>query len=314
MDNRALKYFEAVAKAGSIRGASEKLHVAPSAISRKIVQLEDQLHVQLVTRLGRGVTLTEAGKELTQYIKEMQVKENEFLAFLSDMQSMKTGTIRLATGGGFIDDLILNAISRFSKKFPGVQVKLDVCGGDEIIRKLREEQADIGLVLNCPTSPQIDFLHREIFQPLSLVVNPYSEFGQLEQCTGETLDSIPLALLDHSFSIRQIVSQIEDSHGCELWPTLECNSFQALKLFALSGAGGTLLPEVCVDRELKNGSLKAIPITLMPTEQTSVDLIMRHGHEKTVSIEKMTQEIIKGMTVFNIANQAEPIKKELAIT
>lgn len=305
MDNRALKYFEAVAIAGSIRGASDKLHVAPSAISRKIGQLEEQLQVQLMTRLGRGVTLTEAGKELSRYIKELHIKENEFLAFLSDMQALKTGTLRLATGGGFIDDLIINVISNFSKKYPGVKVKLDVCGGDEVIHKVREEQVDLGLVLNCPVAPQIDFLHRELFQPIALIVNPDSEYGILETCPLKILPSVPLALLTQSFSIRQIVSQIESEHELELSPTLECNSFQALKLFALSGAGGTLLPEVCVEREIENGSLKAIPITPMSTITTSVDLIMRNGYEKTTSIEKITKDIINEMSVFNVTDLNE---------
>ncbi|MGF1702659.1 LysR family transcriptional regulator [Photobacterium makurazakiensis] len=298
MDNRALKYFEAVANAGSIRGASEQLHVAPSAISRKIVQLESELEVQLITRLGRGISLTEAGKELTRYIKELHHKENEFLSYLTDMQELKTGTLRLVTGGGFIDDLILHSVTRFSKKYPGVKLKLDVCGGDDVIRKVRQEEADIGLVLNCPSTPQIDILHSEKFQPLSLIINPYSELNHLDKCSIETLKSIPLALLHNSFSIRQIVRQFELAHSFQLSPVLECNSFQALKIFALSGTGGTLLPEVCVEREIKNGSLKAIPIESMPFVDTSVDLIMRNGHEKTVCIQKMANEIITGMSVF----------------
>ncbi|MCG6507207.1 LysR family transcriptional regulator, partial [Vibrio parahaemolyticus] len=55
MDERALKYFEVVAKTKSIRAASEVLHVSPSAISRKVSQLEAQLNVRLMDRIGRGV-------------------------------------------------------------------------------------------------------------------------------------------------------------------------------------------------------------------------------------------------------------------
>ena len=61
---RAYVYIDIVARAGSIRKAAEQLHVAPTALNRKIRETEDSLGTPLFERLPRGVRLTAAGEVL----------------------------------------------------------------------------------------------------------------------------------------------------------------------------------------------------------------------------------------------------------
>ena len=62
MDFRQVKYFIAIAEQGSLSAASEVIHIAQPALSTQISNLEDELHVMLFSRHGRGMTLTPAGK------------------------------------------------------------------------------------------------------------------------------------------------------------------------------------------------------------------------------------------------------------
>ena len=66
---RFLKYFDETARAGSIRQAAERLHVAPSAVNRRIKDLEAELGVPLFERLPRGMRLTAAGELFVQYVR-----------------------------------------------------------------------------------------------------------------------------------------------------------------------------------------------------------------------------------------------------
>ena len=66
---RFLKYFDEVARAGSIRQAAEALHVAPSSVNRRIQDLEEELGVPLFERLPRGMRLTAAGELFVQYVR-----------------------------------------------------------------------------------------------------------------------------------------------------------------------------------------------------------------------------------------------------
>ncbi|MBY4677003.1 LysR family transcriptional regulator [Marinobacterium arenosum] len=298
MDKRALKYFETVARLGSIRAASEVLHVAHSAISRQVKQLESELNVQLLERLGRGIEVTAAGGQLLSHIKDIQRREDDFLARLSDMQGLRIGTLRIATGGGLISDLLTGAISSFSRQHPGIRFVLNVCGGDEVIRQVRDDEVDLGLVLNCAADPQLDNLLSCPFPPLNLIVHPGSPQAQLEYCSLAQLQSLPLAMLNDSFSIRQLIRRFEEQHGVRFAPQLECNSFEALKIFVLAGLGGTLLPAFCTTREIQNGSLKAIPLAPAQQHSCSVDLIIRKGRERSAGIRAISEHIRQNMVAF----------------
>src|SRR5476649_2004153 len=66
---RFLRYVDAVARAGSIRRAAERLHLASSAVNRRILDLEEELGAPIFERLPRGVRLTAAGELFVAYVR-----------------------------------------------------------------------------------------------------------------------------------------------------------------------------------------------------------------------------------------------------
>jgi len=70
LTSRAALYFEEVAKRGSIRGAAERLHIAPSAINRQVIQLENHLGVALFARTSQGLRPTAAGEILIDLVRQ----------------------------------------------------------------------------------------------------------------------------------------------------------------------------------------------------------------------------------------------------
>lgn len=79
MDSNRLKYFLVVNETGSIRKAAELLHLSPAALSKAIKQFESELRVSLLNPSGRGIVITEAGKELAR-IARPHVEGLELLA------------------------------------------------------------------------------------------------------------------------------------------------------------------------------------------------------------------------------------------
>jgi DNA-binding transcriptional LysR family regulator len=65
---RALLYFDAIRKAGSIREAARRLHVASSAVNRQLLELEDQIGAPLFERLPAGLQLTAAGEVVARHV------------------------------------------------------------------------------------------------------------------------------------------------------------------------------------------------------------------------------------------------------
>jgi LysR family transcriptional activator of nhaA len=79
-----LRYFWAVAKAGSIAQASVQLHVTPQSISSQLAELENSLDSRLFYRMGRGLQLTDMGRRLVRYADEIFGLEQELLAVVHD--------------------------------------------------------------------------------------------------------------------------------------------------------------------------------------------------------------------------------------
>lgn len=175
---------------------------------------------------------------------------------------------------GFLD-LLNNAITQFSHLHPGVKLVLQVGGGDDVIDSIKNEESDIGLLLNAKHDPKVDVLYSCAFQELSLLVPSNSAWAMLEVCSPSQMSGIPLALLTESFSIRRAVNLYEARQQIRLKSIMECNSFEALKNFVEAGLGCALLPKVCVAKELQNHCFVAIPVEGMHTLDTSVDLVMR---------------------------------------
>src|SRR5215510_9845356 len=74
LESTAIRYFREVTQRGSVKQAAESLNIAPSAISRQVQGLEDELAVKLFERGARGMTLTSAGQVLYRYAVESQRK------------------------------------------------------------------------------------------------------------------------------------------------------------------------------------------------------------------------------------------------
>lgn len=299
MDERALKYFEVVYKTGSIRAASEILHVSPSAISRKLAQLESKLDVRLMDRMGRGIKITESGLRLAEYIQDVNQLQNSLISHISELENLKTGTLRISVGGGFIADFINNAIKQFSHQHPGIKLIINVGGGDDVIDSIAHEESDIGILLNAPDDPKIDRLYSAVFQELSLIVPNTTPWAKLTSCSPLQLSEIPLALLNGAFSIRRAVNLYEARQGIRLKTIMECNSFEALKNYVEAGLGGTLLPKICVTKELQHHYFTAVQVEGMHSLDTSVDLVIRKGRVQSACVKEMKSCIISCMEAFN---------------
>jgi LysR family transcriptional regulator, transcriptional activator of nhaA len=89
LNYKHLRYFWAVAKSGSIARAGEQLHLTPQSISGQLRELEDSLAVALFRRAGRGLELTDAGRQILGYAEEIFALGDELLAVVRDQKAHK---------------------------------------------------------------------------------------------------------------------------------------------------------------------------------------------------------------------------------
>src|SRR4051812_47437512 len=88
-----LALFHAVAEAGGITRASEKVMVSQPAVSKQVKQLERSLGARLLQPNGRGVRLTPAGRMLADYARRIVSLVAEAQTAISDLDSLRRGTL-----------------------------------------------------------------------------------------------------------------------------------------------------------------------------------------------------------------------------
>jgi DNA-binding transcriptional LysR family regulator len=136
------------------------------------------------------------------------------------LRGLQSGSVVLAVGEGFIDGLS-EPLARFSTLYPKVELQVNVCGTNEVIRQVVEDEAHIGLAFNPPTDPKIRS-HAHQKQPVCVAVSPDHPLAQIEAPLPlKGLDTYRLGLLGFSYGIRQILTQAEQQSGVSLIPTLK---------------------------------------------------------------------------------------------
>jgi DNA-binding transcriptional LysR family regulator len=256
MDFTALRYFSETANSRSIRAASERLHVSPSAISRQIAKLEHELRASIFDREAQGMRLTAAGELLQSKVEAMIREFARTKSHIAALQNLQAGTIDVYSYQGAIESFIPPVLRDYHKRYPNVSFNIIASSTDETIKALVSGVAEVGLVLNPPVRDTI--LSTEVFrETIVAAVSPNHPLAGREDVSLRELASFPLFLAVPSFGLRQQVDQAFDRLGVN--PNVFCvtNSLRLMKGIGLDHQC-TLLPRSAVETEVSEGILSTI--------------------------------------------------------
>jgi len=290
LSHKGLNYFNTAVQLGTVRAAADQLNVAPSAVSRQISKLEAQLGNQLVERGRRGVKLTEAGCVLQEYVQQTQALEQTCVAALEDLHGLQAGHVDLAVGEGFVNSLVGEALPSLQQAYPQVTYKLHFAGTNEVIRQVELDEVHMGLVFHPPRHPRISS-HHVSRQPLQCVMAPDHPLASHANLAVSDMLDYPLALQTDNFGIRQLLAMAEFEQRIQLQPQLVTNAIAALKQFAQSQQGMTVLPEFVVRQEVQMGLLACVPIDHALLQNGEVHLVTRQSRRLLGAPQLMLQHL-----------------------
>jgi len=256
----SLRYFLEVARTGSISEASERLHVATSAISRQIAKLEQDVGAPLFERRPRGMVLSEAGEILAGYARRSALEADQVLADVHGVHALRRSTVRLASSEGFARDFLPAAITGFRGQHPGVRFRLHVTGPAAATERVRDGTADLAITysLGPEQGVRVEYSQRQAIYALMAGDHPLA--GHADVALAELL-AYPLALMDEGTTIRQLFDVCVALDGLDFEPAFVSNYSGALQTFAeLSDGGVTLVGPLTVRRRLGPDRLALVPI------------------------------------------------------
>ncbi len=254
-----LRYFDEVVRTGSIRLAAERLRITPSAISRQVKKIEDQIGAPLFVRNARGVVLTSAGELYASYARAALVERDRIHGEIDDLKGLRRGHVRICSAEGFVDELTAT-IASFRVRHPGVTFHVVVVGSEHIHQILSAGDADVGIAYTASAQPGIRYALRRRAPIFAVMTREHPLAGTRRLSLAATM-AHPIAVPDKTFGIRRLLDSQCQASRLTLRPVMEANSIQALRMFARSGGGVTFLPFVTVRRDIEQRAVVAVPMT-----------------------------------------------------
>ena len=250
----SLRYFEEVARQGSLRKAAERLHVAASAVNRQILKLEAELGVPLFERLPRGLRLSAAGELMLYQIRQWQRDERHLLETLGNIRGAGTAEIRLATVESLTDQLLPTLLESFSQRFRALRLVLETGMTESILEQVQIGDADIGICINPPPTRKVRFVQRVNLE-FGVVVAPSHPLA--EQATVKLRDCRAHRLIAPSGEMFRgsTLEKLLANSPYALVPVASCNRILTIKSLVRAGLGIAFLNRLDVARELAQGEL-----------------------------------------------------------
>lgn len=273
-----LRYFYEVAQSASIRQASEKLHVTPSAISRQVAALEQEFGTDLLERSTRGIKLTPAGEILVEHLHHAFQSLRHAKTLIDDLNNLRSGDVAIHTVEGLIDDFLPDTLARVHSAYPGIACNVYVNSTDKIINALINGDADIGITLNAPLRGDIKIVasYRE---PLCAVLAPTHPLAKRLSVKWRDLKNFVACLPEPTFGARRLVEDALRRAGVSLGQIWTTNSIQFSRSIARAGVAYTIMPRFALARDLQNGCLAAIPIDEPHLKPATVQVCCQSGRK-----------------------------------
>ena len=288
----ALRYFRTVIRTGSIRAAAELLNVAPSAVSRQILKLEQELGVPLLTRLPRGVALTDAGRIVADFSHDAFLQFERVRSELNDLKDNRVGKVTLCCVEGAVSDFLPRAIADFQTRYPGISATVNVRGTHDVVDTVLDDDADIGISFSAGEHPNIRIVER-VHQRLSYILSPAHRLAGAPVLGVADIAGEDIALPDSSFGIRRLVDAIFAEYGITPRPVIEANSIQALRQFvSINHRAVTFIPHFTVSRDIEMKRLVAVPMRERRLAIATIDIIVRKGRPLSIPAERFLTDLV----------------------
>ena len=225
---RFLHYFDAVARAGSIRKAAQRLNVTSSAVNRRIMDLEAELETPLFERRPRGVRLTAAGELFIHHVRGQVSDLDRVRSQIEDLKGLRRGTVRIAASQALALEFLPREIAAYRSRFPFVQFDVRVQDHIRAMQSLADYVVDLVLVFRPPYLP--NFRPLMSFEQRLVAVMPANHplaakpTLRLRDCAR-----YPVALAEPEIGGRQLLDEALARRNLRFEIVAQSNSFEFLR-------------------------------------------------------------------------------------
>lgn len=306
-----LEYIVAVDNHKNFVQAADSCFITQPTLSMQIQKLEDELGVKIFDRSKQPVSTTQIGLEIIQQARTTLSEFGKIREVISCGKNDVSGEVRLGVIPTIAPYLLPLFLTEFLNKFPNIQLKIKELTTENIIKKLKDDQLDIGLLATPLHASHLNE-YPVFYEELVLYVSEENALFQKKYALSEDIDPSKLWLLEEGHCLR---SQIENL--CELKRKVvnsnhfeyQAGSLETLKRMVERNQGITILPEMAtIDFEERQTNLIRQFASPAPVREVS---LVTHKNYSKMGVIKALKEAIEAAVPENMRKSKE--KKILPI-
>lgn len=259
MHAAVLRYMKEVARRGSIRRASETLHVASSAINRQILNLEAALGVRLFDRVPDGMRLTPAGDVLLRHVRDTLDNYDRILAEIDELRGLRSGHVRIVSLDSLLVDFLPRALGAFSVRYPAITFSVYAVPPLAVYEAIIAGEADLGLTFVTPTSPAVA-LATAIPAPIGAVMRADHKLAHRRLLDFPDFADHPVLLQRETLPIHSSLDDDYVAFRNQVQPRFNSNSIEMLRHIIGAGLGVAFFTRLGFLREIASGEMVWVPL------------------------------------------------------
>ncbi|CAM4157828.1 LysR family transcriptional regulator [Bordetella tumbae] len=242
LDLTSLRLFVAVCQEHSIARAAEREFIAPSAVSRRIAELESLIGLPLIQRHTRGVTITQAGQTVLRHAGKLIGDVEAMGADLSRLYSGAKGHVHIAANLSAIVQFLPEDVAAFQRLFPDIDIELEERHSPDVLRRVRERDVDFGI---CNKTADIEGLHSLPYRRdrLSVMLPASHPKAAARQLSLQDIAGEPFVGLGPDSALTQMLTARAQAMGTTLAVKIRVTSLDALCRMAHAGLGIAIMPQ-----------------------------------------------------------------------
>lgn len=227
-----LKDIVTIARAGSIRKASEILCISSTALNRRLLAMEEDFGVLIFERLPRGLRLSSSGELILQHMQN-QLSEHEHLCSqIVDLSGLRRGHVSIACSQALLPHFLPQQISSYRKAHPDVTFSVHLRDREAAEIALQGHSADLAIVLE-PVNLSVFHNVLSVHQPIWCLMRETHPLAKNEMIRLSDCSQYPVALPESNYGVRYLIDRALMRGSFAINMVIEADSFEFLRGLAL---------------------------------------------------------------------------------
>jgi DNA-binding transcriptional LysR family regulator len=259
LDLTSLRLFVAVCQERNIARAAEREFIAPSAVSRRIAEIEAAIGLPVIERKSRGIAITPVGETLLRHALQVIGNIETLGAELSQFFTGAKGNVKLVANLSSIVQFLPEDIASFQRQFPEVNIDVEEQNSADVLRTIEERGADFGI---CNPIPGVERLSQWPYRTdrLSVAMPRTHRLAaatqiRLADIVGEKFVSLP-----GGSALTQLLEQEAARLGGTICIRIRVGSLDALCRMVHAGLGIAIVPHLVGELNASSLDLAMIPL------------------------------------------------------